>query len=157
MRSSFASLPALALAALALAGCGGSSDDTTANANSSFGEAAGAEDRAAITATAEDFLAAEAEGRWDRACTLMSAEVRHQLEQMKKGKGCPASLAALFKQNPAQLQAARGIEVDDARLSGSSGYVFYSTAKTNSAYLPLKLEGGSWKVATISGSTAPTP
>jgi hypothetical protein len=157
VRSSFASPAALALAVLALVGCGGSSEDTTASANSPYGEAAGAEERAAITAAAEDFLAAEAAARWDRACDLMSAEVRRQLEQMKKGKDCAAGLAALFKQNPAQLQAAREIEVDDARLSGSNGYVFYSTAKTDSAYLPLKLEGGSWKVATISGSTAPAP
>ncbi len=157
MRSSFASLPALALATLALAGCGGSSDGTTASANSPFGEAASAEERAAITAAAEDFLAAEAAAQWDRACALMSAGVRRQLEQMKKGKGCAASLADLFRQNPAQLQAASGIEVDDARLSGSNGYVFYSTAKTDSAYLPLELEGGRWKVATISGSTAPPP
>lgn len=145
------------LVALLLAGCGGSAAPTSqAEGNAGYGAPASASQRTAIAKATEDFLAAEARGRWAEACALMASPVRDQLEQMRHGRSCASTLAVLFKQNPAQLQAAAGgVVVKDTRVNGSQGYVFYSTPKSDSAYLPLALEDGGWKVATISGSSAP--
>jgi hypothetical protein len=75
---------------------------------------------------------------------------------MKLGKRCGKALARLFRQNPAQLQAAaEKVEIEKARVDGTRGYVFYSTPGRPAAYLPLSREGKRWKVATISGSSAP--
>jgi len=158
MRALTASLVSVGLLALALGGCGGRSDsDAQASGNAAFGPQASPAQKAAIEETTTDFLAAEAKGRWGQACALMAATVRTQLAVMKHGESCATTLATLFKQNPAQLQAAAtGVTIKDARVNGSQGYVFYSTPKTASAYLPLQFEGRHWNVATISGSSAPS-
>ena len=102
------------------------------------------------------FLAAEARQSWARACDLMSSRVRAQLAAMQPGEACAAILARIFKQSPAQLQAAAsGVVVDDVRVDGSRGYVFYSTPAAASTFLPMESERGRWKVGTISGSSAP--
>jgi hypothetical protein len=157
MRGPAAALFGAFMVAFLLAGCGGSAAPTSqAEGNAGYGGPASASQRAAIAKTTEDFLAAEARGRWGEACALMASSVRDQLEQMRHGRSCPSTLAVLFKQNPAQLQAsASGVAIKDARVNGAQGYVFYSTPRSDSGYLPLTLEGGAWKVATISGSSAP--
>lgn len=153
----------LALSGAALAGCG--DDDSGAeDATASFGAEANAEDEEAIVETTESFLTAQARGQWEDACELMTTAVRKQVEQLAasskrlKGEDCAAILAAVFKQNPAQLQAsADGIEVKAVRIQNTDrGYVFYSTPQSKAAYLPLEREQGEWRVATISGSSAPT-
>ncbi len=166
MKPLIASLLPLGLAALAVAGCGdggGSQSGSTAAArHAAFGAAASPADRAAISRLTVNFLAAEANGNWKQACALLTKQVRAQVARLAtqrrglSGGGCPDILGSLFKTSPAQLQATdHGVSVQDARIEGARGYVFYSTPKAGSAYLPLEREGTSWKVATISGSSAP--
>lgn len=150
------------LATVVVAGCGGD-DSEPPEAAAGFGVEAPAAESEAISTAARRFLSAQAAGRWAEACGLMTAAVREQVEalgassQRIRGRGCARVLGAIFRQNPAQLRAAEEIEVEAVRVQGEDGgYVFYSTPDVESAYLPLERQAGEWRVATISGSSAPT-
>jgi hypothetical protein len=105
------------------------------------------------------FYVARAEEKWDTACSYLAQSNIEQLEKLGaqspqfKGAGCAPVLEAFTRPLPAAVQ--REITTVDAgsfRREGDQGFlIYYGTGQTVYA-MPLRDEGGSWKVAALSGS-----
>lgn len=163
----------------ALAGCGGDDDespDSTAPGNgpaatasggnggqnpAEFGEEAGPEDRAAAGATVQDFLRALGNDDGSKACSLMSASVKTNLELFLEGEAresvqnsCEELVRALKSQIPAKRLPPSGpIEVTAVRIEGDHGFVIYRDEEGRSSAFPVVRDDGVWKVAAIVGAS----
>ncbi|HEU4707520.1 MAG TPA: hypothetical protein VFS64_10050 [Solirubrobacterales bacterium] len=133
------------------------------NSVQEYGEEAGeAELRQAAEATHSLFVA-NVRGEWARACSLLAADEQKSLEKLAaqspqlRGKGCAPALAALTQPVPGSL--AREITRVDAaglRHEGEQAFLIYVGAPEGTVYaMPLRLEGGLWKPAAISGNALP--
>jgi len=105
------------------------------------------------------FYVARAEEKWDTACSYLSKGNIEQLEQLGaqsaefKGSGCGPVLKAFTRPLPAAIQ--REITTVDAgsfRREGEQGFLIYYGAGQTVYAMPLREEGGSWKVTALSGS-----
>jgi hypothetical protein len=160
---STAALALLAGTLIALAaGCGGGSDSsggagTQAAAGSnpaSFGQQAGATERAAATAAVRDFLRAWVGNDPAKACSLMAASTKQNLatfsSQLNSGDCQDEAKTVRSAMQPKLLARLRGIQVTSVRLDGGRGFVLYR-AQGQSWALPVLREGSAWKVAAIVG------
>jgi hypothetical protein len=105
------------------------------------------------------FYAARAEEKWEKACSYLAKSNIEQLEQLGrqspelKNAGCGPVLKAFTRPLPAAVD--REITTVDAgsfRREGEQGFlVYYGSGHTVYA-MPLREEGGAWKVAALSGS-----
>jgi hypothetical protein len=133
------------------------------NSVQDYGEGAGeAELRQAAEAT-HSFLVAGVRGEWARACSLLSADEQKSLEQLVAqspqlpDRGCVGALAALT-QPVSGLPAREITQVDAASLrhEGEQAFLIYVGGPEKTVYaMPLRLEGGIWKPAAISGDALP--
>lgn len=156
---------ALALLPLALFACG--EDEEPAQGKSKapgqFGsELAGVEARRAV-ATLRGYLDARAQGRWARACSYLTASTRDLVEQAASserisGTDCPSYIAASSeKLLPAQRAALERAIVGSVRGDGERGHVLYQVPGDGERAMPIRAtEGGSWKLAALSGTPVPT-
>jgi len=121
------SLIALIVAALALgaAGCGGSEEDDAKS-------------------TVEDYLEAVTKGDGDKACSLVTAQTKKNIE--KGGRKCGETISALNEGPGRQvLQQFKDAKVENVKINGDRGTadikVKQLTQKTN-----LRKEDGEWKL-----------
>jgi hypothetical protein len=133
------------------------------NSVQDYGDEAGeAELRQAAEAT-HSLLVASVRGEWARACLLLAADERKSLEGLAaqspqlRGRGCAAALAALAK--PVSGSVAREmtrVEAASLRHEGEQAFLIYVGGPERTVYaMPLRLEGGAWKPAAISGDALP--
>jgi hypothetical protein len=159
---STAALALLAATLIALAaGCGGGSDSSggagtqaAASNAASFGEQAGATERAAATTAVRDFLRAWVSNDPAKACSLMADSTKQNLATFSSqlnSQDCQGEAKTVRSAiQPKMLARLRGIQVTSVRLDGGRGFVIYR-AQGQSWALPVLREGSAWKVAAIVG------
>ena len=106
------------------------------------------------------FYVSRAAEEWDKACSYLAKGNIEQLEQLgsqspqSKNAGCAAILKAFTRPVPASVN--REITTVDAgslRHEGEQGFLIYYGAGHVTYAMPLRDEGGAWKVAALSGTT----
>lgn len=129
------------------------------NSIQEFGaEASGADFEAAATAL-HGYLDARAARAWRAACSYMSPLAAASLAQLsgESGRaGCPELLASLSAGIPAvSLREAASADVGALRTEGGRAFLLFHGAHGTDYFIPMALEGGSWKVAAIAASAIP--
>jgi ketosteroid isomerase-like protein len=115
----------VALAVLALSGCGGNADDK------------------AVRQVVTDYLAAFAAGDGAKACALMLPEVQTSLGD------CPAKLNAAFKAlTKDELMETQALQVDAVTSAGDNARARLSPGDSQVA---LRKAGGRWQIAGVPG------
>lgn len=126
-----------------------------------FGPEAGGDDRSEAAATAEGYYAARAADDWERACDLLAADARKQLEEIYgqnpklADKGCPGVLAVLVGGLPKELRQQQADETrfTTMRIDGDSALLFFESASIPNGVLPMRRDGDDWAVGAIAGSS----
>lgn len=123
------------------------------------GEADDAELEAAATVL-HNFLDARAEGNWAAACQYMSKEMIKSFEQLATAakqidaSSCGAIVAGLT--NPAAKASmkaeAEKADVGSLRTEGDRSFLIYTAGGDTILVMPMKNEGGNWKVASLTGT-----
>jgi len=106
------------------------------------------------------FYVSRAAEEWDKACSYLAKSNIEQLEKLanqstkSQGADCATVLKAFTQPLPASVE--REITTVDAgslRHEGDQGFLIYFGAGGVKYAMPLRDEGGSWKVAALSGTT----
>jgi hypothetical protein len=128
----------------------------------SYGTKADAAAESAIATAVKDFYAAKSAGDGARACALLARPTRKALiatlarSGRLKGEGCPAILASLLAdQEPGYRDRIARVEVTGARVEKDRGLALMEIEATPEEVIPIRREGGSWKVAALAGSDIP--
>lgn len=130
------------------------------NSVQAYGEEGGSDDRDRAARTLRAYFAAKAKGAWGRACGRLSTQVREQLAALAarspklKGEGCATAAPAIAQSLPVQEPQPEGAvpELRSLRVKGGAAFAIYRAAD-RFYYVPMAKEGGSWKVATLNGTT----
>ena len=133
------------------------------NSVQEYGAEGGESELRQAAETVHSFYVARVAEEWSRACSYLAAHEVQSLEQLgsqspqMKGKGCPAVLAAFTQQISPSLQ--RQLTTVDAaalRTEGEQAFLIYVGAPGRTVYaMPLRSEGGKWKVGALSASALP--
>ncbi len=128
------------------------------NSIQTYGTEAPAAERIAVAAAAKAFLDSEADGRWAVACTYLPSSTQRKMTRAAKrspqikGGGCAAVLGTMLARAPKPLlRSGSQIHVLSLRVKGSQAFVIYRNAAGKAYNLPLRREGGEWKVAALTG------
>ncbi len=130
------------------------------NSIQEFGDESGESELQEAAEAVHSFYVARAEEQWDTACSYLSKSNIEQLEQLGsqspqfKNAGCAPVLKAFTRPLPAAVN--REITTVDAgslRREGEQGFLIYFGADHVKYAMPLRDEGGSWKVTALSGTT----
>lgn len=149
-----------AVAPLKVSGGGSAQFRTKGGDNSiqEFGEE-GESELQEVAETVHSFYVARGEENWDAACSyLAKANVEQLVELVSqspkfKGVGCGGALKAFTQPLPPALE--REITTVDAgsfRHEDGQGFLIYFGPKRAVYSMPMREEGGVWKVAALSGS-----
>jgi hypothetical protein len=142
---------------------GGSEQFRTKGGDNSIQEYGEESDESELREAAEavhGFYVSRAEERWETACSYLSKENLEQLEQLAnrssqyKGANCATVLKAFTQPLPAAVQ--REITTVDAgslRREGEHGFLIYYGADHVKYAMPLRDEGGTWKLTALSATT----
>lgn len=129
------------------------------NSIQEFGEE-GESELQEVAEIVHSFYVTRAEEKWDAACSYLAKSNIEQLEQIAsqapqlKGAGCAEVLKAFTRPLPASVN--REITTVDAgsfRRDGEQGFLIYYGAGHAAYAMPMRDEGGVWKVAALSGTT----
>ncbi len=142
---------------------GGSGQFRTKGGDNSIQEFGGESDESELQEAAEvvhGFYVSRAAEEWDRACSYLAKSNIEQLEKLanqsakSQGADCATVLKAFTRPLPASVE--REITTVDAgslRHEGEQGFLIYYGAGHVKYAMPLRDEGGHWKVAALSGTT----
>jgi hypothetical protein len=156
----------LALVAIALAtflsACGSDDSsgidqfrDKTESSILDFGEEGNESEGEQANETVSEFLAARSAGDWEAACEQIDSAMVDKLEKLASSstslpdKSC-ASLLDAFAQISAAELSEESTGDGSLRHAGSRGFLVYSCADDAVCAMPLKKDGGEWKVGAIS-------
>lgn len=112
-----------------------------------------------VSEVVHGFFVARAEEKWDTACSYLAQSNIEQLQQLGaqspkfEDAGCGPILEAFTRPLPSSLQ--REITTIDAgsfRHDDKLGFLIYYGAGGDTYAMPLRNEGGTWKVAALSGT-----
>ena len=129
------------------------------NSVQEFGAEADASERDEAAAALHNFLDARASGNWAAACAYVAESIAKQLEKLAtqandlKSRDC----AEVFKKltNPAAMGELRAeasrADVGSLRIEGDQAFLIYRGAHGAVLAMSMANEGGSWKVASLSG------
>lgn len=150
------------LAAVLLAACGSSSDSgsdqfrgQTKSALLDFGtegDEAALEEGAQVV---ESFLAARAEGDWQRACAQVSRSMLDKIEHLAAtatslaDSSCPSFLKAFVRISSAERKEGADIDAGSMREQGGQAFLIYYGGGEVVYAMPLSREGDAWKVASL--------
>ncbi len=141
---------------------GGSAQFRTKGGDNSiqeFGDESGESELQEAAEVVHDFYVARGKEEWSKACSYLAQSNIEQLEQLGsqspqfKNGGCAPILKAFTRPVPASVN--REITTVDAgslRQESEQGFLIYYGAGHTAYAIPLKNEGGTWKVAALSGS-----
>jgi hypothetical protein len=130
------------------------------NSIQEFGEESDESELQEAAEVVHGFYVARAQEEWSKACSYLAKSNIEQLEQLGsqapefKAAGCAPILKAFTRPLPPAVQ--REITTVDAgslRREGEQGFLVYYGADHATFAMPLIDEGGSWKVAALSGTT----
>jgi hypothetical protein len=142
---------------------GGSAQFRTKGGDNSIQEFGDESDESELQEAAEvvhGFYVSRAAEEWDKACSYLAKTNIEQLQQLanqsaqSKGADCATVLEAFTR--PLAAAVAREITTVDAgslRHEGEQGFLIYFGAGHVKYAMPLRAEGGAWKVAALSGTT----
>ncbi len=142
---------------------GGSAQFRTKGGDNSIQEFGDESDESELQEAAEavhSFYVSRAAEEWDKACSYLAKGNIEQLEQLgsqspqSKNAGCAPVLKAFTQ--PVSASVNREITTVDAgslRHEGEQGFLIYFGAGHVTYAMPLRDEGGTWKVAALSGTT----
>jgi hypothetical protein len=142
---------------------GGSAQFRTKGGDNSiqeFGDESGESELQEAAEAVHSFYVSRAAEEWDKACSYLAKGNIEQLEQLgsqspqSKNAGCAPILKAFTQPVPASVN--REITTVDAgslRHEGEQGFLIYYGAGHVTYAMPLKDEGGTWRVAALSGTT----
>ena len=142
---------------------GGSAQFRTKGGDNSIQEFGDEGDESELQEAAEvvhGFYVSRAAEEWDKACSYLAKGNIEQLEQLGsqspqfKNAGCAPILKAFTRPVPASVN--REITTVDAgslRHEGEQGFLIYYGAGHVTYAMPLRDEGGTWKVSALSGTT----
>jgi hypothetical protein len=130
------------------------------NSIQDFGEESDESELEEAATSLHDFYVARAEGDWSAACSQLAKTVIKQLEMLGSrsdqldGKGCAGILEAMTPPLPAAvLQESTIVDAGSLRTEGEQAFLIYRGAEGTIYAIPMKPEGGGWKV----GALAATP
>lgn len=133
------------------------------NSVQEYGAEAGGSELRETAELVHSFYVARVAREWAKACSYLAKSTVEGFEELAasspklQGKGCAAVFAALFKPVPPSLQ--RQLTTVDAaalRSEGEQGFLIYTGPPGKTVYsMPLRLEGGEWRVAAVSGAALP--
>jgi hypothetical protein len=130
------------------------------NSIQEFGEESGESELQEAAEVVHGFYVSRAAQEWDKACSYLSKSNIEQLEQLanqspqSEGADCATVLKAFTRPLPTSVE--REITTVDAgslRREGSQGFLIYFGAGQVKYAMPLREEGGAWKVTALSGTT----
>jgi hypothetical protein len=142
---------------------GGSAQFRTKGGDNSIQEFGDEADESELREAAEvvhGFYVSRAAEEWEKACSYLAKSNNEQLEQLvsqaskSKQTDCPTALEAFTQ--PLPLAVEREITVVDAgslRHEGEQGFLIYFGADRVKYSMPLRDEGGTWKVTALSGAS----
>ncbi len=133
-----------------------------------YGSEAPPTERERAGAALAAFLRARAKGEWSTACTYLAATTRTQLERLlgraqAKLGGCARVLAEFSKSSVAAHAETPIADVVALRIKGNSAFVLFHGAKGSRYVMPMRNEGGAWKMSQLAplpyplGSAGATP
>jgi hypothetical protein len=141
---------------------GGSAPYKTKGGDSSvqeFGEEADTSEFDAAATALHNFLDARAEGNWAATCNYISKTIIESVEKLAakakqlEDKSCGGILEKLT--NPAAMPAmkaeAEQADIRSMRTEGEQAFVLYTGPHATIFSMPMANEGGTWKVASLSG------
>lgn len=142
---------------------GGSAQFRTKGGDNSiqeFGDESAESELQEAAEVVHSFYVSRAEEQWSTACSYLSKSNIEQLVQLasqspqSKGADCATVLKAFTRPLPASVD--REITTVDAgslRREGEQGFLVYYGAGHVKYAMPLRDEGGTWKVTALSGTT----
>jgi hypothetical protein len=142
---------------------GGAAQFRTKGGDNSIQEFGDESDESELREAAEvvhGFYVSRAAEEWDKACSYLAKSNIEQLEQLanqsakSQGADCATVLKAFTQPLPASVE--REITTVDAgslRHEGEQGFLIYYGAGHVKYAMPLRDEGGAWKVTALSGTT----
>jgi hypothetical protein len=142
---------------------GGSAQFRSKGGDNSIQEFGDESDESELQEAAEvvhGFYVSRAAGEWDKACSYLAKSNIEQLEQLaaqspqSKGADCATVLKAFTRPLPAAVEREiTAVDAGSLRHEGEQGFLIYYGAGHVKYAMPLRDEGGSWKVAALSGTT----
>ena len=142
---------------------GGSAQFQTKGGDNSIQEFGEESDESELQEAAEvvhGFYVSRAEAKWDKACSYLAKANIEQLEQLaaqapqSQEVGCATILKGFTRPLPESVE--REITTVDAgslRREGEEGFLIYYGPGHVKYAMPLREEGGAWKVTALSGTT----
>jgi hypothetical protein len=129
------------------------------NSIQTYGVEATSTERAAATAIARAYLAAQASANWPLACSYLAGKVRSGLEEFaaKAGpssalQGCAGGMALLLgKTSQDTLKRAADIHVLSLRIAGPQAFIIYRDATGTPYNLPFTREHHTWRISALVG------
>ena len=141
---------------------GGSAQFRTKGGDNSiqeFGDESGESELREAAEVVHDFYVSRAEEQWRTACSYLSKSNIEQLVQLGsqspqlKGAGCAAMLKAFTRPLPASTdREVTTVDAGSLRREGEQGFLIYYGGGHVKYAMPLREEGGAWKVTALSGS-----
>jgi hypothetical protein len=141
---------------------GGSTQFRTKGGDNSIQEFGDEGDESELREAAEvvhGFYVSRASEEWDKACSYLAKSNIEQLEKLGsqspqfKNAGCAPILKAFTRPVPASVnREITTIDAGSLRHEGEQGFLIYYGAGHATYAMPLKNEGGAWKVAALSGA-----
>jgi hypothetical protein len=164
-----AGLTVLALvAAIAMAGCGGSSSDAneteasktflkkgSKNKIATFGEEADSDEREAASEVLVENFEARETGEWAEQCSSLTAGRLKKIEEnslLGKGASCAENIKAFAEPLPESKEARENTlegPIDALRIKGDRAYALYHGKGSKDYAMPMRLEDGEWKVGSL--------
>jgi len=142
---------------------GGSGQFRTKGGDNSVQEFGEESDESELQEAAEvvhGFYVSRAAEEWDKACSYLAQANVRQLEQLasqsgqSQGTDCPTVLKAFTRPLPPSVERAiTTVDAGSLRREGEQGFLIYFGAGGVTYAMPLNDEGGTWKVAALSGSS----
>jgi hypothetical protein len=129
------------------------------NSIQNFGEEGDESELQEAAEALHGFYVARAEEDWAKACSYLSKTVVNQLRQLAsqssqlKGKGCAVVLHAFTRSVPASVRRKTTIvDAGSLRNDGEQAFLIYYGEGHAPYAMPMKEEGGEWKVGLLAGT-----
>jgi hypothetical protein len=133
------------------------------NSIQEYGSEAGASELRQAAAAVHAFYAARVSEEWARACSYLAKSTAAGLRQLSassprlRGKGCAGALDALTKPlSPSLQRETTTVDAAALRHEGEQAFLIYTAPPGKTVYaMPLRLEGGEWKLGALAGAELP--
>lgn len=156
------------IAAIVMAGCGGSSSDAneteagktflkkgSKNKIATFGEEADSDEREAASEVLEENLEAREAGEWAKQCSSLSAGRLKQIEKnslLGPEANCAEDIKSFAEPLPESKEARENTlegSIDALRVKGDKAYALYHGKDGKDYAMPMRMEDGEWKVGSL--------